>query len=849
MAIRVPDHADTLRDQALSEIQDRVLWLSMQMIHHANNVRPNADGSKVGGHQASSASVVTVMTSLYFDFMRAGDRIAIKPHASPVFHAIKFLLGELDQGYLKQLRAFHGLQSYPSRTKDPDGVDFSTGSVGIGAVAPNFAALVDEYTRTHVGARTGPGRRYISLVGDAELDEGSVWEAIAEPTMSGLSNLLWVVDLNRQSLDRIIPGIRVKSWRAMFGAMGWNVIDAKYGTRLEAAFAEPDGELLRECIDDMSNEAYQRLLRLSPATLREWMPRYSRKPDALKRFISKWDDRELQDLFRNLGGHDFATLRKALREADAKPGPHVIFAYTMKGWMLPSIGDPQNHSVLLSSSQMEELRTALGIPENQVWAGFEPNTPAGRLCAEARVQLGVVEKAGATSPPVPLSEFGEGGPKSRVGAKEIMPSTTYRPSKSTSPLSPPSPNSERGTGGEVAIPPDFNHPYGGRMSTQEIFGLVLTAISRNLPEVSRRVVTVSPDVASSTNLGGWINKVGVWSRFDKGPMPEEEIVRALRWEETPQGQHIELGISENNLFMALGQLGLAHEMHGELLFPIGALYDCFVRRGLDAFLYSVYSGGRFIVVGTPSGITLAPEGGAHQSLLTPSIGAEMPELAFYEPCFGQELEWIMLHALEQIRLRKESTYLRLTSKRVDQSLFAMPKDAEGRERLRQQVLKGAYRLVDRRGERGYHPGGNVVHVMVSGAMVPEAIEASKRLLEEGVMANVIVVTGPGPLYRRFQDGVRAAARSRPGLEKFMSDVVPGPDRKAPLVTLVDGHPHSLAWLGSALNAPTLPLGVTAFGQSGSRADLYREYEIGVDSIMAACFGALELMGSGDSNVR
>ena len=788
-ARRVEAPAD--RDKALAEIQDRVLWLAIQMVDYANNVRPSPDGLKVGGHQASSSSVVTLMTSLYFDFMRAGDKISVKPHASPVFHAIQFLLGNLDATYLKTLRGFHGLQAYPSRTKDPDPVDFSTGSVGLGAVAPNFASLVDEYHRTHGRSSAGQGRRYISVLGDAELDEGSVWEAIAEPAMQDLPNVLWVVDLNRQSLDRIIPGIRVRAWREMFRANGWKVIDAKYGKRLQAAFAQPKGELLREAIDEMPNEVYQRLLRVRPAELRRWLPGTSpTDPKALADFIDGWGDEELQDLFRNLGGHDFSMLREAFAETDLDSGPNVVFAYTLKGWMLPSVGDPQNHQVTLSAEQMAEFRDQLRIKEDQVWSGFSAKTGAGKLVARTRKRLQQVTLA-------------------EVGAAS------------------------------TPIPADFGRAYRGKMSTQQIFGLVLTDLSRNLPEVAERVVTVSPDVASSTNLGGWINRVGVWSRKEQEPLPED-VTRALRWEEVPSGQHIELGISENNLFMMLGQLGLSYEASGELLYPLGTLYDPFVRRGLDAFVYSVSSGGKFIVVATPSGITLAPEGGAHQSLVTPSIGAEMPDLDFYEPCFGQELEWIMLAALDSVRLRLRSSYLRLTSMRVDQSLLGEPATAEARERLRRQVLAGAYRLVDWRGAPNYQPGDNVVHVVASGAVVPEAIEASRRLEEEGIMANVVNVTGPGPLYRRFQQSVVSAMAAESDQPPFMADVIPPQERVAPLVTVVDGHPHSLAWLGSALGTSTLPLGVASFGQSGSRPELYREYQIDAESIFAACFAALEL---------
>ena len=570
--------ATSERDRILEEIQDRVLWLSIYMVDYANHVRPNPAGVKVGGHQASSASVATIMTYLYFEAMNPGDRISVKPHASPVYHAIQYLLGNLDSEYLKSLRGFHGLQAYPSRTKDPDGVDFSTGSVGLGAVAPNFAWLTEEYVRGHLKPDSGVDRRFFSLLGDAELDEGVVWEAIADPALTDINNVLWVIDLNRQSLDRIIPGIRVKVWREMFNANGWQVLDAKYGKRLQAAFAEPKGELLRQAIDDMSNDVYQRLLRVDAVTLREWLRRTSHHPDDMAKFISRWDDQELQDLIRNLGGHDFAELRDAFGKIDLQAGPSVLFAYTLKGWKLPSIGDPQNHSVILNTEQMKQLREELGISEAQVTSRLDSNTPAGRLCLDtgSRLQL---RKTDNEPPP------------------------------------------------DLNVPRTFGRSYSGRMSTQQTFGLVLTEISRSDPELYNSVVTVSPDVASSTNLGGWINKAGVWTRRATESMPEEEGVRALQWEESERGQHIELGISENNLFLCLGQLGLSFEMTGELLFPIGTLYDPFIRRGLDALMYSVYAGARFIVIGTPSGLTLGPEGGSHQSLVTTSIGIGLPDLA------------------------------------------------------------------------------------------------------------------------------------------------------------------------------------------------------------------------------
>ena len=776
----------------LERIQSTVLWLSVNIVHHANNLRQSKSEVKVGGHQASSASVVTIMTSLYFDFMNAEDRISVKPHASPVYHAIQYLLDNLDERYMNTLRELHGLQAYPSRTKDPDNVDFSTGSVGIGGIAPNFASLVERYIKSQADSKKWDvdkdlKRRYISLLGDAELDEGSVWEAIAEPTMSNLDDVIWVVDLNRQSLDRVIPGIRVGAWGKMFAANGWTVINAKYGSKLQNAFKMSNGDLFKETIDQMPNELYQRLLRVSGNELREWLPRSSNDAVTVKNFISQWDDDELQDLVRNLGGHDFASLRTALKKADKSTGPAVIFAYTLKGWKLPTVGDPQNHSVLLNQEQMDRFRSELNISTKE-WPKLEKNSEEWLL--KETVKKNLSEQRSET---------------------KIL---------------------------KDVFPKSFGRNYKGPMSTQQTFGLILTEISRGIPGLSDKVVTVSPDVASSTNLGGWINKVGVWGESEMTQMPED-VQRALNWQQSPNGQHIELGISENNLFMMLGQLGLSHEMLGQTLFPIGTLYDPFVRRGLDALFYGVYSGSRFIFVGTPSGVTLGPEGGAHQSIVTASIGIDLPETSYYEPCFGIELEWIVLHALDQIRQRTESTYLRLTTKKIDQQLLDLPVEDRQLERLRKKVIQGAYRLVDRSTEAEYSPGSNVVNIFATGAMVPEAIESSNSLLDEGIYLNVINVTGPGRLYRSYQEWAKAAVYVEEQ-KMFMPELLTDDERKAPIVTIIDGHSHSLSWIGSAIGAQCYPLGVTGFGQSGDTNDLYREYGLDSGSISAACYAALGL---------
>jgi pyruvate dehydrogenase E1 component len=207
--------------------------------------------------------MVSILTALYFAFLRAGDRVAVKPHASPAYHAVQYLLGNLDRAYLPLLRQFGGLQAYPSRTKDPDPVDFSTGSVGLGVAATLFAAFADRYAELHFpNGESRRRRRYIGVLGDAELDEGNIWEAVIDPALqeAGLGNVLWIVDFNRQSLDRVVPGVRAQQLEGMFAAAGWQVLEVKYGRRLSALYAGPGGVALRRRIDDMPNEEYQSLV-------------------------------------------------------------------------------------------------------------------------------------------------------------------------------------------------------------------------------------------------------------------------------------------------------------------------------------------------------------------------------------------------------------------------------------------------------------------------------------------------------------------------------------------------------------------------------------------------------------
>jgi pyruvate dehydrogenase E1 component len=764
----------------LDAVQDRVLWLATSIVHHANKVRATASGVKVGGHQASSASMVSIMTALWFAHLRGPDRVSVKPHAAPVLHAIEYLLGLLDRRYLTTLREFGGLQSYPSRMKDPVPADFSTGSVGIGATAPIWSAIAHRYVAGHFDVPQGG--RQVALLGDAELDEGAIWEALVDPVVPRLGEVLWVVDLNRQSLDRIVPDIAAGRIAAMFEAAGWQTIAVKYGRWLRELFEREGGGALRRRIDQMPNEEYQRLLRSGPNELRERLPGRGRGAREVARLIGELADDELLRAVRDLGGHDLGDLVEAFEQADAVTDrPSVVFAYTIKAWRLATQGHPANHSALLSEAQWRALADATGADADDPWARFEDGSAEAKLCREVAERLRR-DEATLTAAPAPPAELGR--------------------------------------------------RHAGRASTQQEFGRFFVDLSHKAPEVAAHVVTVSPDVASSTNLGGWINHVGIWHPGERIDWFADDTDTLVRWREGEHGQHIELGIAEGNLVGLLGELGATWSRDGQALLPIGTIYDPFVNRALEPWSFGIYAGGQSILVGTPSGVTLAPEGGAHQSIITPSVGLEQPRCVAWEPAFGQDLEWTLLHALSQLgRPGGTSAYFRLTTRPLDQDLADVPEEPELRAERRRQVLAGGYRLRTASGK----PSVTVVGV---GALIPEVCAAADELAAADIACDVVCLTSANLIFNALQ--ARQGLGS--GDDAILDELFPV-DRAAPLVSVLDGHPHTLSFLSAIRGMPMACLGVSDFGQSGDVDDLYRHFGIDTDTIVGAAVDVLGTAGS------
>jgi pyruvate dehydrogenase E1 component len=772
---------------ALRELEKKVLWLASWTIHNANHLRDNDDGLKVGGHQASSASLATIMTALYFAVLRPQDRVAVKPHASPIFHAIQYLLGKQTRERLEAFRGYKGAQSYPSRTKDADDVDFSTGSVGLGVAQTLFASLTQDYVRAHGWGLDRPEGRMVALVGDAELDEGNIFEALLEGWKQGLRNCWWIVDYNRQSLDAVVREGLWERYEQLFKNFGWDVVILKYGSLQQAAFKEPGGEKLRQWIDNCPNPLYSALVFAGGAAWRKRLTDEIGDQGDVSQLIDKRTDDALAALMNNLGGHDLPSLLEAFHNAD-NDRPTCFIAYTVKGFGLPMAGHKDNHAGLMTPAQMATFRQAMRVRPDQEWDPFE----------------------GLSLPPERLQAFLDRVPFAAAGERRLQ-------------------------APQIEVPDELRPAFQAVTSTQTGFGALLNDIGRGDSAFARRIVTTSPDVTVSTNLGGFVNRRGLFARQAMADtFKSERIPSTFNWEFSPKGQHIELGIAEMNLFILLSALGLSHSINGERLLPIGTLYDPFIARGLDALNYACYQDARFIVVATPSGITLAGEGGAHQSIAEPLIGMAQDGLASFEPAYVDELAVILAWAFAYIQksggeisernwLRDEtggSVYLRLSTRPVEQIAREMKPE------LRQHVVDGAY------WQRKPGPNCQVI-VAYTGAIAPEATAAVGLIAEDRRDVGLLAVTSADRLNAGWTAAQRARERglvhARSHVERLFADV----PAHCGIVTVLDGHPATLAWLGAVAGNRVRPLGVEHFGQTGSLADLYRHYGIDANAIVAA----------------
>jgi len=761
---------DTL--DALQALDTRLRWLSSWTIHNANHLRDSRDGLKVGGHQASCASITAIMAALYFHALRPQDKVAVKPHAGPVLHAIHYLLGNQSLDQLQRFRGLGGAQSYPSRTKDRIPVDFSTGSVGLGVAITAFASLVQDYLIAHGQIPEAEAGRMIALMGDAELDEGNIYECLIEGYKHDIRNCWWIVDYNRQSLDHTTADRMFNRFDDIFATCGWRVITLKHGKLQQAAFRRPGGKSLEQWIDKCPNAEFAVLTYQGGAAWRtRLLNDIGGKPNVAK-LLDGYDDDALATLMTNLGGHCIETLVKAFESA-ADDRPTMFIAYTVKGFGLPFAGHKDNHAGLMNPTQIEGLRDSLGIAAGDEW------DPYGGLGGNRAAQLKAF---------VARSPLAAGKADARADA--------------------------------IAVPDRLPVPDGAEQSTQAAFGRILLDLSKSGHPLADRIVTTSPDVTVSTNLGAFVNQRGLFRRQElKDVFAGAKIPSAQKWSGHAAGQHIELGIAENNLFLMLAALGLSAPIFGSRLLPIGTVYDPFIARGLDALNYGCYQDARFLLVATPSGLTLGPEGGAHQSINSPLIGIGQPGLTYFEPAWADELAALMRWSFVHMQAETGgSVYLRLTTRSIPQIVRA---DADWEA----EMLKGGYWLK--------RPSGDAdVAIAFTGAIAPEVLAAREALLEDLPGLGLLAITSPDLLHRGWsaKQAARGTGDGAPShVEHLLSALAPG----AGLVTIIDGSPSALSWLGAVKGMRVSPLGTDRFGQTGDLVDLYGQYRLDADAIIDA----------------
>ncbi|MFN3209307.1 MAG: 1-deoxy-D-xylulose-5-phosphate synthase N-terminal domain-containing protein [Roseovarius sp.] len=775
----------------LKTIEQRLLWLSHWMIHNANHIRSKEDGIKIGGHQASSASMVSIMTALYFSALRPEDRVAVKPHASPVFHAMQYLMGNQTRERMENFRGFGGVQSYPSRTKDTDDVDFSTGSVGLGVGITALAAIVQDFITAKTWGVDADLGRMVALVGDAEMDEGNVYEVLQEGWKNNLRNTWWIIDYNRQSLDGIVREGLFERIEKIFDAFGWDVVKVKYGELQRAAFEEPGGHKLRGWIDDCPNAEYAALTYRGGEVWRARLMDDLGDQGDVTALLDKRSDAELAALMENLGGNCVQTMAETFAAID-HDRPTCFLAYTIKGWGTPIAGHKDNHGGLMTKAQMAEWQYHMGVPEGQEWDPF----------AAVKDEAGL--RAFLSDAP-----FFAKGPRRYADAKLPVPKIAFATDR--------------------------------EISTQAAFGKILDELSKGDSALAERIMTASPDVTGTTGLGAFVNRRKLFARApQKDAFIEHRIPSTAKWNFAPEGQHIELGIAEMNLFLLLGAAGLSHSLWGKRIIPIGTVYDPFVHRGLDALNYACYQDARFMIVGTPSGVTLAPEGGAHQSVGTPLTGMAQDGLASFEPAFADELALIMEWALDYMQrdgegdpdehtwLRDEtggSVYLRLTTKPLEQP------GQRADDGFRQGAINGGYWL--------RKPGPNCdIVIAYQGAVANEAIGAAGQLAETHRDIGVLAVTSADRLNAGWTAAQRSRARGDRTATCHVERLMHGLPNHCKVLTVLDGHPATLSWLGAVAGHQTIPLGVEHFGQTGTIGDLYRHYGINRDTIVEEARKAL-----------
>ncbi len=885
----------------IERITRRAFAHMVAMIHVAND-RADADKTdpKVGGHPASCASSLDFLATLHLLVREPGDFVCCKPHASPADHALHHALGlfrhpdgqwfrdDEAQAVMHRLRSFaHDkkpvFQSYHSEF-DPDAWRFfPSGSVGIPPVAAVYQALAYRYARQHGWDVDEP--HFWCMMGDSEFREGSLLEVLPEVAERELGNVTWIVDYNRQNLD----GTRIPNNRGLQGtdaeriertaiANGWEVIQLRHGTFREQVFARKGGDALRQMFESgFTDYHFQALLwKRDAKSMREAMVT---RDKAVKTLVESLADADVVRLWNDLGGHDHRAIQQAFEQCKKdKRRPTLVIAHTVKGRGLHCAAANGNHSAMPEESEVQALLQQHGLSLQQPFVRFAADSAEGKFCA----QRGLIMRLGiealeaqrdANRQRVQAQIEAQGGMPESLDINLKLAPTTHT----------------QWMWGQLAAKLVRIGVYDelAKAGKEAKAGKAPTAAEARWNPLADLMMTMAPDVGTSTNINPAMDEKIFGPKSDENWESKLDLHERLRPELAPTDEawtrHIRFEIAEANCMSALGSFGKMDYFAGIPFLPLMTVYDFFIKRALDQLYYNLYWGSSFVLVGTPSGITLAPEGAQHSW----KSDIQIPNLITWEPAFAIELEWILCDAIRRhfahdnkgrsgvlVRavtralhqnqllewLKRQARWKREMPAGAELGLGAedgglheaeVPHapDAEILAALKQDVLAGGYRLIDWRGYRGYQPGENVVELFVMGALVPEAIGASRLLLDRGVYANVTVVTSPdlvcGELARKtgFAHllgtlGVNGRLHLRPAGKNQgplgASDVVDLAGRRVPIVSVHDGEIGLLDNLGSIVGVPQIARAVVKFSKSGTPAHIFEYHGLHAEGIAESC---------------
>lgn len=878
--------------EILDSIARRAHYCATQMIYQANHRADKQKGDpKIGGHVSASASALHIMGALHLLVKTGFDHIANKPHASPTDHAYNFLLDlflredfsklSLKEGQtaLMGLRKYSKngepvFQSYHSAYDCDHHNFFPSGTVGIPPVQAGYMALAYRYAREH--GYDVPEAHFWAVTGDSEFREGSMYEAVPDFAERELGHLTWIVDYNRQSLDghritneNIMRGTDADRIERTMAGNGWEVLQIRHGSKRLALFKKPGGEDFQNFLEkDLKDYELQALLLVQDMKLLK-KGIVKERPN-MKKFLDSVSDSELFEALRDLGGHDIFALAEAMEKSKKNlRQPTIIIAHTLKGWGLKMAAQPGNHSALLGEEEMEELRKSHGLSGETLFARFDDQTPEAQflkvrgdqlykdILSQRKLKDENIQKFSSE-----LQKFGALSPSLDINTKlTSFPHTQWMLGQLTAKLT------------RIA-----NSPYEGSDNQK---GLIESEKPWKLP--GELFISMAPDVGTSTNLNpamdGKIFGAPIVADLEEEYGVKDKKLPDLVPGEEANDRFLRFEIAEGNVMSCVGSFGRLRDTLGIPIMPLMTVYDFFIKRALDQYFYNLYWKSSFICVGTPSGVTLSPEGAQHGW----KSDFQIPNQITWEPFFCQEMDWIFCESLRRHFYNdnqgRSGVLIRGVTRGVEQKdfLFYLKKQARFKinsdtvlcrdeypmpgassesevspleenlilARIREDVLKGAYHLIDYRGYAGYEPGDNVVNILSMGSVTTEAIKASEKLLAHGIYANVIVVTSPDLLcgnlahensYDHLKNGLGISSHLyiNKNVELSSEELLTVSGRRVPLVSVHDGEPGLLDNLGSIIGVRQESCAVRKHSKCGRPEEIYHFHHIDSESVLLAC---------------